>query len=210
MKSYGTNFPKTKHGSAMDEFDYIPLSRLSHAGYCLRRAALLTNEDVWTENADTAKGREEHRNVHNQRIERRGDHINLYDYEVFSDKLEIRGKCCLPEFFVVTWICIRRLYGGDFMVIVITYDVNTTEDGGVKRLRKVARLCERYGIRVQNSVFEVTVDAAQLVVLKSELSKTIDHENDSVRFYKLGNSYQQKIETMGKVPIVQTGGALIL
>lgn len=97
MKSYGTNFPKTKHGSAMDEFDYIPLSRLSHAGYCLRRAALLTNEDVWTENADTAKGREEHRNVHNQRIERRGDHINLYDYEVFSDKLEIRGKCDCVE-----------------------------------------------------------------------------------------------------------------
>lgn len=96
------------------------------------------------------------------------------------------------------------------MVIVITYDVNTTEDGGAKRLRKVAKLCERYGIRVQNSVFEVTVDAAQLVVLKSELSKTIDHENDSVRFYKLGNSYKQKIETMGKVPIVQTGGALIL
>lgn len=95
------------------------------------------------------------------------------------------------------------------MVIVITYDVNTTEEGGAKRLRKVAKLCERYGIRVQNSVFEVTVDAAQLVVLKAELSKTIDPENDSVRFYKLGNSYQQKIETMGKVPLVQTGGPLI-
>ena len=95
------------------------------------------------------------------------------------------------------------------MVIVVTYDVNTTEEGGAKRLRKVAKLCERYGIRVQNSVFEITVDAAQLVVLKAELSKTIDPENDSVRFYKLGNSYQQKIETMGKVPLVQTGGPLI-
>ena len=95
------------------------------------------------------------------------------------------------------------------MVVVITYDVNTTEEGGEKRLRKVAKLCERYGIRVQNSVFEVMVDAAQFVTLKSELSRIIDSENDSVRFYKLGNSYQQKIETMGKVPLVQTGGPLI-
>jgi len=95
------------------------------------------------------------------------------------------------------------------MVVVITYDVNTTEEGGEKRLRKVAKLCERYGIRVQNSVFEVMVDAAQFVTLKSELSRIIDSKNDSVRFYKLGNSYQQKIETMGKVPLVQTGGPLI-
>ena len=48
------------------------------------------------------------------------------------------------------------------MLIVITYDVNTTDDNGAKRLRKVAKLCERHGIRVQNSVFEVMVDAAQL------------------------------------------------
>jgi len=82
-----------KTGSAMDDFEYIPLSRLAHAGYCLRRAALITNEDVWSESADTAKGREEHRNVHNQRIEHRGDRITLYDYEIFSDQLEIRGKC---------------------------------------------------------------------------------------------------------------------
>jgi len=95
------------------------------------------------------------------------------------------------------------------MVVVITYDVNTTEEGGEKRLRKVAKLCERYGIRVQNSVFEVMVDVAQFVTLKSELSRIIDSKNDSVRFYKLGNSYQQKIETMGKVPLVQTGGPLI-
>ncbi|MBM6870139.1 CRISPR-associated endonuclease Cas2 [Pseudoflavonifractor phocaeensis] len=96
------------------------------------------------------------------------------------------------------------------MLLVITYDVDTTDAQGAKRLRKVAKLCERSGVRVQNSVFEVLVDAAQLVVLKAELSKIIDHERDSVRFYRLGNSYQHKIETMGRTPLVQAGEALLL
>lgn len=95
------------------------------------------------------------------------------------------------------------------MVLLVTYDVNTTNSAGTKRLRKVAKTCERYGIRVQNSVFEVLVDAAQLVTLKSELSKIIDHNIDSIRFYRLGNSYQHKIETIGKAPLVQTGRELI-
>ena len=76
-------------------------------------------------------------------------------------------------------------------------------------MRKVAKICERHGMRVQNSVFEVFVDAAQLVSMKAELSEAIDVENDSVRFYRLGNSYQRKIETMGKKPIVQAGNALM-
>ena len=95
------------------------------------------------------------------------------------------------------------------MMLVVTYDVNTTEAAGAKRLRKVAKICEKYGVRVQNSVFEVLVDAAELVVLKSLLSDVIDNENDSVRFYRLGNSYQHKIEVMGKEPLVQVGSALI-
>lgn len=96
------------------------------------------------------------------------------------------------------------------MLLLITYDVNTTTIDGEKRLRKVAKLCEKYGIRVQNSVFEVLVDGAQLVKLKAQLEKLIDQENDSVRFYKLGNSYEHKIETMGKTPLIQTGGPMIL
>lgn len=95
------------------------------------------------------------------------------------------------------------------MMLVVTYDVDTTNTLGARRLRKVARLCERYGMRVQNSVFEVLVDAAQLVTLKAELKKVIDEESDSVRFYRLGNSYEHKIETMGKTPHVQAGGALM-
>ena len=61
----------------MDEWDAIPLSRLSHAGFCLRRAALLTNEQLWNESADTAKGRAEHERVHTQRVERRGNSAKL-------------------------------------------------------------------------------------------------------------------------------------
>ncbi len=88
------------------------------------------------------------------------------------------------------------------MMLVVTYDVNTTELAGAKRLRKVAKICEKYGVRVQNSVFEVLVDAAELVVLKSLLSDVIDNENDSVRFYRLGNSYQHKIEVLLVAPRV--------
>lgn len=95
------------------------------------------------------------------------------------------------------------------MMLVVTYDVDTSDSAGQKRLRKVAKICERHGMRVQNSVFEVLVDAAQLVVLKQELGKSIDMEQDSVRFYRLGNSYENRIESMGRKPLVEAGSALI-
>lgn len=96
------------------------------------------------------------------------------------------------------------------MLLLITYDVNTSTPAGAKRLRQVAKLCEKFGIRVQNSVFEVLVDGAQLVKLKAQLEKLIDPECDSVRIYRLGNSYKHKIETMGKTPLIQSGGPMIL
>ena len=96
------------------------------------------------------------------------------------------------------------------MLVVITYDVNTMDATGEKRLRRVAKLCERYGVRVQNSVFEVLVDAAQLTTLKHELSKEINKDLDSIRFYRLGNSYQNKIDSMGKKLKVETGEPLLL
>lgn len=96
------------------------------------------------------------------------------------------------------------------MFVLVTYDVNASDRAGQKRLRKVAKLCERYGIRVQNSVFEVLVDAAQMETLKAALAVVIDAEQDSVRFYRLGNSYQHRIDTMGRVGLVQTGEPLLL
>lgn len=77
----------------MDDREYLPLSWLSQARYCLRRAALLLNERVWLENAETAKGRAEHERVHSQRIERRGKQIKLYEYEICSERMGLTGKC---------------------------------------------------------------------------------------------------------------------
>ena len=96
------------------------------------------------------------------------------------------------------------------MMLVVTYDVNTETPEGARRLRAVAKLCERYGMRVQNSVFEVLVDGAQLVVLKESLLKIIDIKQDSVRFYRLGNNYQNRIEKIGCTPTVEAGKELIL
>lgn len=76
-----------------DEENELLLSQLTHAGYCLRRAALVMNEQLWRESSDTAKGRMEHEKVHTQRVERRGDHIKLNEYDVFSETMGVRGKC---------------------------------------------------------------------------------------------------------------------
>lgn len=83
------------------------------------------------------------------------------------------------------------------MMILLTYDVDFTKPNGEKRLRKVAKLCERYGVRVQNSVFEIMIDSAQLIGFKAEIAKIIDERSDSVRFYRLGNKWETKIDILG-------------
>ncbi|MED3824907.1 CRISPR-associated endonuclease Cas2 [Priestia flexa] len=83
------------------------------------------------------------------------------------------------------------------MLILITYDVSTTSSGGQKRLRKVSKICQNYGQRVQHSVFECVVDAAQFAALKFSLTSIIDQNKDSLRFYKLGNNYKNKVEHVG-------------
>lgn len=96
------------------------------------------------------------------------------------------------------------------MLVVVTYDVNTATEAGAARLRRVAKLCERYGRRVQNSVFEVLLDAAQLTALKAQLAATIDAEHDSVRFYRLGNSYKERIDVLGYTARIEAGELLML
>ncbi len=83
------------------------------------------------------------------------------------------------------------------MLVLVTYDVSTSSTGGQKRLRKVSKVCQNYGQRVQNSVFECVVDAAQFEMMKNELKKLIDESNDSLRFYRLGNNYKTKVEHVG-------------
>ncbi|MCI7571369.1 MAG: CRISPR-associated endonuclease Cas2 [Clostridiales bacterium] len=83
------------------------------------------------------------------------------------------------------------------MLVLITYDVNTENADGRKRLRKIAKQCINYGQRVQNSVFECLLDAAQCRKLLAELCSIIDAEKDSLRVYYLGNKYEKRIEHFG-------------
>lgn len=95
------------------------------------------------------------------------------------------------------------------LLILITYDVSTSSVGGKKRLRRVAKICQDYGQRVQNSVFECIVDATQYAILKKELKNIIDLEQDSIRFYRLGNNYKSKIEHYGIKESIDIEGPLL-
>ena len=96
------------------------------------------------------------------------------------------------------------------MMVLITYDVNTEDSGGRKRLRQITKQCVNYGQRVQNSVFECLVDAAQCKQLQHKLLAIMDEEKDSLRFYYLGNKYETRIEHFGSKAGYAPDGALII
>ena len=96
------------------------------------------------------------------------------------------------------------------MLLLITYDVNTQTSAGKRRLRKVAKECTNYGTRVQNSVFEVDVDYGTFLKLKDRLMKIIDEEQDSLRFYYLGNNWKRRVEHIGAKETYDPEGSLIL
>lgn len=95
-------------------------------------------------------------------------------------------------------------------MVLITYDVNTEDAAGRKRLRQIAKQCGNYGQRVQNSVFECVLDAAQCRALQHKLRSIMDQEKDSLRFYYLGNQYQTKIEHFGAKPSYEPEGVLMI
>lgn len=95
------------------------------------------------------------------------------------------------------------------MLILVTYDVSTQTAAGRTRLRKVAKVCQNYGVRVQNSVFECIVDATQFLLLKKELDDMINKDTDSLRFYNLGNKYKSKVEHVGAKESIQVEEPLI-
>jgi CRISPR-associated protein Cas2 len=95
------------------------------------------------------------------------------------------------------------------MMVLITYDVNTETDAGKKRLHKVAKQCQNYGQRVQNSVFECLIDSAQLKQLQGKLANLIDPEKDSLRYYNLGNEWRSRVEHVGAKPGIDLEGPLI-
>ncbi len=96
------------------------------------------------------------------------------------------------------------------MLILITYDVSTESNAGKKRLNKVAKYCLKYGQRVQNSVFECSLDAAQFRVVMNDLENLISKDEDSIRFYNLGDHYQSKIIHIGVKESYDPNGLLLV
>lgn len=92
---------------------------------------------------------------------------------------------------------ILHFFGSDVMLVLITYDVNTEDAAGKKRLRQIAKQCVNFGQRVQNSVFECLLDSAQCRSLQNKLCNIMDPQKDSLRFYYLGKKYESKIEHFG-------------
>jgi len=96
------------------------------------------------------------------------------------------------------------------MLVVVAYDVNTETEEGRRRLRRVARVCKNWGQRVQNSVFECLVDAAQWTRVRANLVEEISQNSDSLRFYFLGDSWKGRVEHVGAKPSYDPQGALIV
>jgi CRISPR-associated protein Cas2 len=83
------------------------------------------------------------------------------------------------------------------MMVLVTYDVNTENREGRRRLRKVAKQCKNFGQRVQNSVFECLVDPVQFADLRKRLEAIIDTKLDSLRYYFLGDNWKNRVEHVG-------------
>jgi CRISPR-associated protein Cas2 len=95
------------------------------------------------------------------------------------------------------------------MLVLITYDVTTETPEGQRRLRRVAKVCQNYGQRVQKSVFECLVDPTQWAVLRGQLVKEIKPNEDSLRFYFLGKNWKPRVEHVGAGETYDPEGPLI-
>jgi CRISPR-associated protein Cas2 len=95
------------------------------------------------------------------------------------------------------------------MMVLVAYDVNVETAEGRRRLRRVAKVCQNHGQRVQNSVFECLVDPAMWVSLRSQLEQEIDPDRDSLRYYFLGSNWQRRVEHVGAKPTYNPEGPLI-
>lgn len=96
------------------------------------------------------------------------------------------------------------------MMVLVSYDVSTTTPAGKTRLRKVAKECQNYGQRVQNSVFEIDVDYGTFLKVKDKLLKIINEDLDSLRFYYLGNNWKRRVEHYGAKETYDPEGVLII
>lgn len=96
------------------------------------------------------------------------------------------------------------------MYLLVTYDVDTTDSGGARRLRRVAKACTDYGQRVQNSVFECEMTESQYCILKERLKSIINMSCDSVRLYILNKNENRRVETIGVETAYKVYDAIII
>lgn len=96
------------------------------------------------------------------------------------------------------------------MLVLITYDVSLKDPGGARRLRRVAKVCQDHGQRVQYSVFECLVNPAQWVRLRASLITEIEQGVDSLRFYFLGKNWRHRVEHVGAKSTYDPEGPLIV
>lgn len=96
------------------------------------------------------------------------------------------------------------------MMVLVSYDVSTISEGGARRLRRIAKVCQNYGQRVQFSVFELQVDPARWVNIRQQLCDLMNPDVDSLRFYFMGSKWQGKIEHIGAKPVLDLQGPLVL
>ena len=96
------------------------------------------------------------------------------------------------------------------MFVLVSYDVKTSDPGGARRLRRVAKVCSNYGQRVQYSIFECIVDPAQWTAMRQKLIDEIDESSDSLRFYFLGSNWRHRVEHIGAKETVDQEGPLII
>ena len=95
-------------------------------------------------------------------------------------------------------------------MVLISYDVSTSDAAGRARLRKVAKQCQNHAQRVQNSVFEADMDYGNFLKLKERLIKLIEPSKDSLRFYYLGNNWKKRVEHIGVKETYDPEGVIIV
>jgi CRISPR-associated protein Cas2 len=83
------------------------------------------------------------------------------------------------------------------MMVLVSYDVSFEDPGGSRRLRRIAKICEDFGQRVQYSVFECVLDPAQWTAFRNRLLEEYKEDYDSLRFYFLGKKWQRRVEHHG-------------
>lgn len=96
------------------------------------------------------------------------------------------------------------------MLIIVTYDVSTESREGRKRLRRVAKICEGIGQRVQKSVFECRVDLMQYEELERKLLAEIEQKEDSLRIYRLTEPVKLHVKEYGNFKAVDFEGPLVI